>query len=432
MFIEFGCRQTGIAALLMLLACQTAFSTQVTGNIVVERGLNLIAPPDIPAVESSVLDLWQGLGGPETIKRIEWLGFDAAEAPFYLICGTDAQGQPMVDACSEPVLPGQAWFVHALESFSVPIDVDIECPSWDLKAGPNLVSFPCAADGLSAVVLLYGITLSDTSKAAALHSFEPSTGRWTSLTLTEQGDFVGHDFTLVPGVGYILDLRSADQLNDRDGDGLRDERETALGYDPTLPDSDGNGIIDGLELYIALDDQDPDSDPDGDKLGTRSELLIYHTDPRNHDTDGDGFNDGDEVGDGSDPNDKNSIPALVWGDQPTWYAGSFTVYSPVGGTDPVTGRFTSAIAPGFSIHNDAADPIALGQSENRVYAAGFSLRNDAADPIALGQGSNRVFAAGFSVYNGAPPDTTHFFSSLTVNNLAETVVAPTGGAAIEP
>lgn len=72
---------------------------------------------------------------------------------------------------------------------------------------------------------------------------------------------------------------------DTDGDGLPDDWEILLGYNPTVTDSDGNGTDDG------------DEDFDNDGIKNRFEILVTGTDPRIADSDGDGVNDGDEDGD---------------------------------------------------------------------------------------------------------------------------------------
>ncbi len=74
-------------------------------------------------------------------------------------------------------------------------------------------------------------------------------------------------------------------FTDDDQDGMPDEIEAALGYDPTKADTDGDGILDGLE------------DKDNDGLPNAGEVLA-ETDSNNRDTDGDGILDGAEDQDG--------------------------------------------------------------------------------------------------------------------------------------
>lgn len=71
---------------------------------------------------------------------------------------------------------------------------------------------------------------------------------------------------------------------DRDGDGLGDWREEALGTDPGDPDTDGDGLEDGPEV------------------------REHGTDPLDPDTDGDLHMDVTEVRGGSDPTDPLSVP----------------------------------------------------------------------------------------------------------------------------
>jgi hypothetical protein len=121
-------------------------------------------------------------------------------------------------------------------------------------------------------------------------------------------------------------------FEDADGDGLPDELEPALGYDPTRADTNGNGVRDGdedldrdglinsFEVLSSLTDplradtdgngiRDDQEDPDGDGLVNLREQAAG-TDPRNPDTDGDGWNDESEVSGGSDPLDPRSVPRL--------------------------------------------------------------------------------------------------------------------------
>ncbi|MGN6485173.1 MAG: hypothetical protein ACTHMX_12315, partial [Thermomicrobiales bacterium] len=107
----------------------------------------------------------------------------------------------------------------------------------------------------------------------------------------------------------------ATDTTDSDGDGLYDADETDVYHtDPHNADTDGDGVDDGQEVYDGTDPNNPSSysggtnrtDSDGDGLYDDDETNVYHTDPNNADTDGDGYDDGQEVYDGTDPLDPNS------------------------------------------------------------------------------------------------------------------------------
>jgi len=123
-------------------------------------------------------------------------------------------------------------------------------------------------------------------------------------------------------------FRAASSI-DTDGDGLPDDWEILLGYDPLKPDTNGNGISDGredfdndglsnaAELLVGTDPRNPDTngngildgmeDSDMDGLTDQQEFLLG-TNPLNRDTDGDGWIDEVEVTMGSDPLSPLSTP----------------------------------------------------------------------------------------------------------------------------
>ncbi|WP_437914387.1 hypothetical protein WME73_00395 [Sorangium sp. So ce302] len=118
---------------------------------------------------------------------------------------------------------------------------------------------------------------------------------------------------------------AGDDLGDRDGDGLSNSEETALGTDPDDADSDNDGALDGEEVEPGVDTDedgkinalDPDSDGDGLLDGTELGKGCSHEDtdadaatcvpdgddgetttsPTQADTDGGGASDGEEDAD---------------------------------------------------------------------------------------------------------------------------------------
>ena len=99
----------------------------------------------------------------------------------------------------------------------------------------------------------------------------------------------------------------ADAILDSDNDHVPDEDEINIYHtNPNNPDTDGDGRSDWLELNNGYSPHNPkevkleDNDVDSDGLSDRMELN-FHTDLTNPDTDGDGFKDGAEVNTGYDP-----------------------------------------------------------------------------------------------------------------------------------
>ncbi|MDR2785868.1 MAG: hypothetical protein LBB83_08145 [Treponema sp.] len=109
-----------------------------------------------------------------------------------------------------------------------------------------------------------------------------------------------------------LDPNDPGRNGDEDGDDFPNGWEVDNGYDPlnpANPDSDGDGFPDDWENQYGYDpnnrnDPDPNGDSDSDSLNNLKEYE-KGTDPKNPDTDGDGFPDGWEVNTSYDPLNPN-------------------------------------------------------------------------------------------------------------------------------
>lgn len=106
---------------------------------------------------------------------------------------------------------------------------------------------------------------------------------------------------------------SANELPDRDNDGVPDKDEIEIYHtDPGQADTDGDGYNDKVELITGYSPFNKErlkleaSDYDQDGLSERLEYN-FHTDPTKADSDGDGFTDGAEIAGGYDPLNKEKI-----------------------------------------------------------------------------------------------------------------------------
>ena len=209
--------------------------------------------------------------------------------------------------------------------FNEPLDEATATPAAVqlVAAGPDGV-FGTADDQLMPVAVEARAAL---RSVHLLHAGELPPGRYQVRLADTLADLAGNRLAAPARFEF-----RAFAFDDADQDGLPDELEPSLGYNPAHPDSNGNGIPDGLEdrdgdgltnsfevlrslTNPLLRDSDgngiPDDleDPDGDGLNNLREQAAG-TDPLVADTDGDGWNDEAEVSGASDPLDPRSVPRL--------------------------------------------------------------------------------------------------------------------------
>jgi hypothetical protein len=114
---------------------------------------------------------------------------------------------------------------------------------------------------------------------------------WSSRSESKQSNERSNSNSSIPSL-FKNASPETEQATDTDGDGLSDEAEGSLGTNLESADTDGDALFDN------------------------EEVNVYRSDPKNPDSDADGFEDGDEVqrrfnpnGDGPLFDLTNSLPA---------------------------------------------------------------------------------------------------------------------------
>ncbi len=170
------------------------------------------------------------------------------------------------------------------------------------------------------MILVAGILVMRHRASSGIDSVSDESATVATVAVTEQPVV-----TLGAASTTSNDLPStAAEVLDRDGDGLSDDQEKAIGTDPSLRDTDADGVSDEDEVRQGSDPlaappraepvpepqpivpAAPESrattvfDEDADGLSDDQE-RVYGTDLTEPDTDGDGFKDADEIKNGYNP-----------------------------------------------------------------------------------------------------------------------------------
>ncbi|ELZ98096.1 hypothetical protein C440_02573 [Haloferax mucosum ATCC BAA-1512] len=107
-----------------------------------------------------------------------------------------------------------------------------------------------------------------------------------------------------------IDITVIRQAADIDGDGLTNTNEVTNNSSMFLIDTDRDGLSDGAEVTI-YGTSPTNTDTDSDNLTDATELS-KSLDPTDPDTDGDGLNDELETRLGTEPDDENTTPMLLF------------------------------------------------------------------------------------------------------------------------
>jgi hypothetical protein len=228
---------------------------------------------------------------------------------------TDGDGLSDSEEAGEVVSKSSEGTIYAGLSDPTKIDSDedglddkIELHGWLTTAGASFRTEPMNAD-------TDGDGLSDGDEAGAIvdssaavpvfdiHS-DPTKADSDEDGLDDEAESLG--WPTVRGAVYATDPMNADT----DGDGLADGEEAghliievaSAAYNaissPLLEDSDSDGLTDLDEYDLGTNLWQRDTDGDG--LSDHDELVTHNTDPRNRDSDDDGYDDGFELAHSAD------------------------------------------------------------------------------------------------------------------------------------
>ena len=227
--------------------------------------------------------------------------------------------------------PAANALVGALDTFFVSVSENIDPATINATSMQWLYAGPDNVLGTLDDAFVSGVTYNydPDSFTLALRAPESLPVGLYRLTITDP-------FADPAGNGLVQPYRTGFRVlgfPDEDSDGVPDDQEAALGFDPLEADSDGDGTPDGAEdndadglsnageFVLGTDPLDNDSDDDGTLDGaedtdldtiTDGAEIAGGTDPTNADTDLDGIDDGSEGLLGTDPLDPDSeIPLQV-------------------------------------------------------------------------------------------------------------------------
>jgi len=193
----------------------------------VQAGSDPLDPSSLPATLTNVsgtLELLPGTNAVGTVTNrflvrslalwMEELGGDAvvAAASSRLTERTDeacvfSGGTPAGSACDDPIAPAGGALVEARVAASIPVSVDLDCPSIELVAGANLIGLPCTSAGRTAFDLLveYG-----PSGLVTIESLDGEKAFWNAATVGATPS--GSNFPIDPLRAYVFHVSTAFNL----------------------------------------------------------------------------------------------------------------------------------------------------------------------------------------------------------------------------
>ncbi|MEK6777346.1 MAG: DUF1566 domain-containing protein [bacterium] len=236
-----------------------------SGRIYIENAIDGVYTVDLKSVRSEDYRLILSYMDPVTTLQNEFMGFSHAGTTSFTFTVDSASTEKMT--IDHPPSPPTGLQADAVDSEGLKTRL-----TWSLSADPAVTGYNLYAKYTDEPYLAQiGISSGnsfDTGDPWAENASIP-----TRL----------YAISAVKADGTESFLSGMVKNDDRDHDGLSDEKEVLYGTDMTKPDTDGDGLTD-------------------------SEEIVRGTNPLLADTDGDTYSDYDEVKAASDPLDSSSLP----------------------------------------------------------------------------------------------------------------------------
>jgi hypothetical protein len=180
--------------------CNNA-SYPASTNIVLRKGFNLLSFPTETLYYENVYNLMEALGGGSVIDR--FLIFNSADKN-YAEAGYDGAlkfyGTNIMLPAGEG-LPGLIVYAKQDSAFTF---TSKYCPTWDLRAGTNLVGTPCASANLTAFDLFNSLGGKD--YVSSIQRFNTDRGKFeTAGHINSQP--AGMNFPIKAGEGYFIYMK---------------------------------------------------------------------------------------------------------------------------------------------------------------------------------------------------------------------------------
>lgn len=164
--------------------------------VYLSKGYNLVTIPDAAAGENLKARI-ADLGDSQSIERI--MVYDKLNDVYITMIPGDA-GNPDYNLES-----GDALIVYALQDRDIFFE-SRTCEPFDLQVGFNLVGMTCAPYGYTARQFLQDI---EADKVISIQRYNTEVGKFETVGFADDGVIQGADFSLVPGEGYFIAMKTA-------------------------------------------------------------------------------------------------------------------------------------------------------------------------------------------------------------------------------